>query len=338
MITKVSLRNFKGIVSGDIELSPLTIIVGPNNSGKTSILEALLLSHGLGELFNGLSVPDLLMELHRILDSKSLKHLIHNYGSNIDRVCVGYHINGDVVTLIMVPDALGITFYVGKGINADEALKLSSDQLNKLEVVASITYDGSPRLTSSRMLAVFLSKALLIRYDILKIAHKYLYRVWEDLTSRGLTSKVAKWISETIDEDFTDLTAEPFSGKPCINLYRSDRVRIRLGDLGDGIHMLVISRLLIEYLNPDLILWDDIELHVNPLTLTILSEWLSDLVDSGKQVVVTTHSLEVVRALVSVEEKARVVGVSKKGGVLRVKYYSGSEVEELKELGFDIRT
>jgi len=337
MITKVSLRNFRGIVSGDVELSPLTIIVGPNNSGKTSILEALLLSHGLGELFNGLSVPDLLMELHRVLDSKSLKHLVYNYGSNVDRVCVSYHINGDVVSLIMVPDALGLTFYVGKGIDADEALKLSSDELNKLEVVSSLKYDGSPGLTTSRTLTIFLSKALFIRYDILKVAHEYLYHVWEDLTSRRLTSRVATWISRTVDEDYIDLTAEPFSGKPCINLYRSDKVRIRLGDLGDGTHMLVVARLLSEYLDPDLILWDDVESHMNPSTLTILAEWLSELVSKGKQVVITSHSLEAVNAITSIEHKAVIVRVSRKGGVLEAKYYSSSDVEEFRKLGVDIR-
>ncbi|RLE62584.1 MAG: hypothetical protein DRJ47_10440, partial [Thermoprotei archaeon] len=46
MIKKVTLRNFRGIAKGEIDLEPLTILVGPNNSGKTTILEALLLAHG----------------------------------------------------------------------------------------------------------------------------------------------------------------------------------------------------------------------------------------------------------------------------------------------------
>ena len=46
-IEKIYLRYFRGIIKGEVELSPLTILIGPNNTGKTSILEAILLAHGL---------------------------------------------------------------------------------------------------------------------------------------------------------------------------------------------------------------------------------------------------------------------------------------------------
>ena len=41
MITHASFRNFKALRSVDIDLQRLTVIVGPNGSGKTSILEGL---------------------------------------------------------------------------------------------------------------------------------------------------------------------------------------------------------------------------------------------------------------------------------------------------------
>lgn len=47
MIQKLILQNFKGIESADIELERLTVIVGPNASGKTSVLQALHLLMGL---------------------------------------------------------------------------------------------------------------------------------------------------------------------------------------------------------------------------------------------------------------------------------------------------
>jgi predicted ATPase len=44
MITRLRLRNFKSFVdSGDLLVRPLTLIVGPNSSGKTSLLQSLLL-------------------------------------------------------------------------------------------------------------------------------------------------------------------------------------------------------------------------------------------------------------------------------------------------------
>lgn len=43
MIHKLSLKNFKGIEAAELRLEPLTVIVGPNASGKTSVLQALAL-------------------------------------------------------------------------------------------------------------------------------------------------------------------------------------------------------------------------------------------------------------------------------------------------------
>lgn len=43
MLTNLSLRNFKGFLTGDIPLRPVTLLAGLNSSGKSSILQALLL-------------------------------------------------------------------------------------------------------------------------------------------------------------------------------------------------------------------------------------------------------------------------------------------------------
>ena len=40
-ITRVKLKNYKSIVSCDVEFRPLTILVGPNGSGKSNFLDAL---------------------------------------------------------------------------------------------------------------------------------------------------------------------------------------------------------------------------------------------------------------------------------------------------------
>ena len=42
-ITEVSIRNFRGIKSLDLDLGPIAVLIGENNSGKTSVLDALKL-------------------------------------------------------------------------------------------------------------------------------------------------------------------------------------------------------------------------------------------------------------------------------------------------------
>ena len=43
MLKSVTLKNFKLHTSTKIDTAPLTVLIGPNNSGKTSIFKALLL-------------------------------------------------------------------------------------------------------------------------------------------------------------------------------------------------------------------------------------------------------------------------------------------------------
>lgn len=48
MIERIEIKNFKALKALDIALRPLTVVVGPNASGKTSLLEALWLVSQLG--------------------------------------------------------------------------------------------------------------------------------------------------------------------------------------------------------------------------------------------------------------------------------------------------
>ncbi|MCA9224136.1 MAG: AAA family ATPase, partial [Planctomycetales bacterium] len=37
MITRVDIKNFKAIESASVELTPIHLLIGPNDSGKTSV-------------------------------------------------------------------------------------------------------------------------------------------------------------------------------------------------------------------------------------------------------------------------------------------------------------
>lgn len=44
-LRRIKLRNFKSVLKADIEMAPLTVLVGANSSGKSSILQAILALH-----------------------------------------------------------------------------------------------------------------------------------------------------------------------------------------------------------------------------------------------------------------------------------------------------
>jgi predicted ATP-dependent endonuclease of OLD family len=42
-LKRIRLRRFKAFETAEIEVSPLTVLIGPNNAGKSTILQALVL-------------------------------------------------------------------------------------------------------------------------------------------------------------------------------------------------------------------------------------------------------------------------------------------------------
>jgi len=150
--------------------------------------------------------------------------------------------------------------------------------------------------------------------------------------------EVAKDVSHLVNEEYTNITIEPFlAGKLAIFGLQKDGSRIRLGDLGAGTQVYIISRILYELKKPRILLWDDVEAHMNPRMLIRIAEWFSELVENGVQVVVTTHSLEAVRILAEFNRNATIYVTTLENGILKAKKMTIEDVENLISAGIDIR-
>jgi len=136
---------------------------------------------------------------------------------------------------------------------------------------------------------------LIFSTKLVKFAHEYLQNKWIEILNTGVPALIAKDVSRFVSEQYWNISAEPFiAGSMTFYVLLADGTRIRLGDLGAGVHLYIVNRLLYEHYKPDVVLWDDLETHFNPRLLSHITEWFADLVEEGKQVIVSTHSLEVV--------------------------------------------
>jgi len=330
-IKKLILRNFRGIRKGEVTLNKgLTILIGPNNSGKTSILEAILLAQGIDKIMYDLTTLDALATIHKTLEDRSLDHLIYGYGTKVRRAIIGYELVESKIpkaSIIINATTFRLGFYFVPGKIIEESEKVEGEEI---ATASRFSYG------KTEVLRRLIAKVALIRHEYIRHIYKHLRYYWTDITGRTITQRVADWISNLINEKYLDITAEPFGEKITLYLYRSDRVRIRLGDLGDGVQLLIASRILIEDLNPDIVLWDDVESHMNPRSLTWLAEWLADLTKE-KQVVLTTHSLEALETIANLVENTSILKLTLTNGILNVEEYNVEDIEKLKKLGIDIR-
>jgi len=333
VIRGLKLRYFRGVVRGYVDLAPLTVLVGPNNSGKTTVLEALLLAHGFRDVA-GLSVFSILSVIHKTLESVGVDHLVYGYGAKARRAVTTYIVDSQVKSIAVDVSSERLRFYYVEGLDADELIEVS--ELERIgEMIAEIS-----RFTLTlwrRITSKFIADTLLLRDDLMREYQNFIYGNWVDFVNSGITGEVARWVSRVVGEDYLDVTAEPVGGRHTLLLYKSDRTRVRLGDVGDGVQVLVVAKMLVDYLKPEVILWDDVESHMNPRALQLLALWLSDLAELGRQIVVSTHSIEAARLILKVAPKATLIRLELKSGTLETKGLTVEDLEKLEELGVDVR-
>jgi len=323
VIHRLGLRNFKGVVEGEAELDKLTILVGPNNSGKTTILEALFLApNPLRQVpYVPTTAVQLLLEYHKTLSEKGYTFLLNKYIAN---------------NMVIKVDDLELLFTKinGSGIAVKVTYLSQSGETGILDL-GYLRPDGNVEVRSNVQIA---DNTLLLSTKLAKFAHEYLQSRWIEILNTRAPALISREVSRFVSEEYVNVTAEPFTaGSMTFYAMLADGTRIRLSDLGAGVHLYVVNRLLYEHYRPDVVLWDDLETHFNPRLLTHVAEWFADLVEEGKQVIVSTHSLEVVEKIIAFVEDATVLLTSLRDGKLKVRRVKPDELEEWAKAGIDPR-
>jgi len=323
VIHQLRLRNFKGVVEGEAELDKLTILVGPNNSGKTTILEALFLApNPLRQVpYVPTTAVQLLLEYHKTLSETGYAFLLNKYIAN---------------NMVIKVDDLELLFTkINGSVIAVKVTYLSQSGETGILDLGYLRPDGNVEVRSNVQIA---DNTLLLSTKLAKFAHEYLQSRWIEILNTRAPALISREVSRFVSEEYVNVTAEPFTaGSMTFYVMLADGTRIRLSDLGAGVHLYVVNRLLYEHYRPDVVLWDDLETHFNPRLLTHVVEWFADLVEEGKQVIVSTHSLEVVEKIIAFVEDATVLLTSLRDGKLKVRRVKPDELEEWAKAGIDPR-
>ncbi|KAF5437220.1 putative ATP-dependent endonuclease [Candidatus Methanophagaceae archaeon] len=341
MIEKLKLTNFRGIKEGEIELAPVTILLGANNSGKSTILEALFLApnpfrkvpYVIGS-FN--SAAEVVHSIHESLSSEGYAFLLFNYTVNQAELCC--KTDGKDYELIFTKND-PIIFALAKKQKTGTAPAINEDEKWETLGFGNMYLSNNDIKIIEDPKELLIDNTLLISSKLVQKGYNYLQRNWASIINLGICKNVAEEVSGLVYDNYRDITIEPFlGGKLAIYGFLEDGRRIRLGDLGEGIQSYIIARILYELEKPKVLLWDDIEAHLNPRMLLSIAEWFFDIVQNGDQVIITTHSLEAARTIASLnEEKTTIYLTSLEDNVLKSKRLTLKDMEDFLEAGIDVR-
>ncbi len=337
-VTGITFTDFKGIRKGRVSLERFTLLIGRNNSGKSSVLEALFLlplPYRETPYGNALSA---IRSLHDTLGSRSFSFLLRDYISEGCRV--EYDVDNGVRAAFSCVPADGVidaemSWFKGADRAASMRLRLGEG----LELLHPKVHEISEIRKKLKSLGV--PETLLIHPSLIQAGWDYIKAQWGRVTQRGLDRKVARELSRLVGGNYVGMTLEPLlREKISLNLQDEEGRRIRLGDLGDGVQILATVMLLVRLTGPDLLLWDDLEAHLNPQLLSFTLRWLDELAAGGVQVVTSTHSLEVLRyasQLLGDREWFGVRLLTLRDGELRPISLTRDKLDELLEAGVDVR-
>ncbi len=283
MIKHLSIRDLRGIKSGKIcNLAPITFLIGPNNSGKSTILDALLISANRDP---SAAVNSVLQRRHDLqfpqrwliytLRGEQAKwaRIIISLGSGKTRVV-------DVFRQQPTPDA---GFLVSSAAVRDmgEGENLPAPSSQPVKRVEPLSDVADVRLIE----------------PMSRNGQRPLHELYTEVAERGLRKDAKSLLAELIPslDDIQILTQQ---NQPIVYLvYDSGAQPVSLA--GDGVRVLLREALELAAPPNSLILLEEPEVHMHPAAIRQLAKAIVAASHRKTQVIAATHSLELIDALIS---------------------------------------
>ncbi len=273
-ISEIDIKEFRGIkrCKEPIRLSKFNVLIGKNNSGKSSLLEALYLfpSPQIDSIYKKGNKIDQITKLHSGRDG-----LVYGYSGN---ATMTYNVNKTLF-------AIEITSNSGTNVFIDDEATGSQEYISKMLEIPE------PNLKD---ISIYIPNDT----EIVNKYAEYVSSMENEIVKSGTNKRVAEFVNQCIDEKYTEVLWIR-EGLSC----RKERpdgspLYIKLDDLGDGIKRATIIMLLLEARSPHIVLLDDFESASHPALIRAQLEWLSK---KDWQVVLSTHSIDVLYQLLELE-------------------------------------
>jgi predicted ATPase len=345
LLQKLDIRSFRGMVNVLLDkLSPISIVVGANNSGKSTVLEAaalitrpfdppqwvqvakqrdfdLFIVDGLWSLFPSgvpLDVDDgpkqtKKLDIRGLLDSRSRELSATGLAS------AGWDLDEKEDLVLRIEAAVreenNGPFRHTMEFRKDDLARYS----NEIQFYKSFTVTPATH-RSTRNLVEHLSRAV----------------------DEGRKS-IAIDLLRLFDSQVDDLDISASRGRDGVRVTHKLRGVVDLASFGDGMRRSAALALALVRSHNGLLLIDEIEAGIHP---SILPRVLAQLIEAAEmanvQILATTHSLEAIDALITAladhpSAKASGYYLHRKEGKHAVRHYAHDDLIALRQAGLDLR-
>lgn len=319
MVTKLKLSNFKAHRDTRIDLSELTLLTGVNSSGKTSIIQALLLlrqSFVKNKLKDGLELNDDLVRiglcdeaLHKIASEPAIVISVFN---NDDEMFFKFdadekHLNN---TFIYRDKTSPISI---DGLNSVSLFNSNFQYLSADRIGGESTFEKSDyEVISQRQVSKYFGEGELAVQYLLQFQADPCINLLDN-TESTLLDEVKRWeqrisqrISFNIEDDKQGHVVITY-GYSSSNDHEKSIEGISADNMGFGVsYSLAIIIALLSAQPGALIILENPEAHLHPQAQSEIANLISFVAERGVQVIVETHSDHIINGvLVNCKRKER---------------------------------
>jgi len=351
MIKDIRIKGFRGIKEGTISsLADLTILIGKNGSGKSSILEALYATSSCIDPKNPIG------------GNTKLDYLVSRRGGRGNWNSAGYVLWYQYDTTSPISIELTIDTYTYKVVIAYRKLSPIGPSLSSTDAVW-IFYKGAyinpatrhvlaPNETSYRLLNIMpeelkpftrtLERTVLIDRRLLLNPPLIESVLWTPIASKRLDKDIVDMIREELEPGAEGLTYIPIGNTYALAI-QTPLTTIRVEDLGEGAKEAILISMIMLGIQPTLLLLEEPEAHMHPTGLYTFMKFLVKIAKKiGTQIIATTHSLDMLRiaSIISQELKidTKIIYIERDAnGILTHRTITADDFQTLEKLGIDTR-
>lgn len=319
MLSSISLVGFKSIETVRLELGRITVLVGPNNGGKSSCLQGLQFATSIAQSMdiNGYkrikkdkNAKD--SEERKLASTLASHQLVYTPLNDVNSLARGGELHGgdggNPIQLILTGETSddSVRIEVKRGKNKNLSINVEGEKFFRVLKDPAKPYSVmSPGLAGIPASEEYKSKGVVTRAAARGDANSVFRNVLLQLKEK---EKDWKWFQGALRKIFSNITVDvSFDTENGENISATvvlDGVRLPIDSSGTGVLQAIQILAYIGLYEPRILILDEPDSHLHPNNQRKLVNLLDEVTrDRGFQVLISTHSRPFIDALSSVESK-----------------------------------